>query len=268
MYVRLPNKELVKLHMFAPMGSAMCFPVESLVFWAIATAALHVQRGLKYEDITHHKAASSDFFGCLNDVFVFGDDVIVPRKGCNFVCGLFEELGFKPNYQKTFSEGFYRESCGVDAYKGGRLDICRLQVSTITSMPDAYATIDLANRARRAGMLELSCYLECQVESYLGFGIAAGNCSGPIWEREFPCDRMGSFQALDWNLHHNRKIRYNYRFQYWEAWSIIARPRTESAPQDGRYRLFRGLTTGVSEHTQDWLSPDSTQYYLGWVRAF
>jgi len=267
-HVRLPSKELVKLHMFAPMGSAMCFPVESLVFWVIATAAMHVRRGVKYETLCRSPEAFKALTRKESQCFVFGDDVLVPREECKFVCERFEEIGFKPNYQKTFAEGFYRESCGVDAYRGGRLDIARLQVSTIASMPDAYATIDLARRARRMGMLELSNYLECHVESYLGFGIPAGNREGALWEREFPCDRWGSHQALEWNMQHNRKIRYNYDLQCWEAWSIIARPHLTKVPQDGRYRLFRGLTTGVSEHAVDWLSPDNTQYYPGWVAAF
>jgi hypothetical protein len=200
--------------------------------------------------------------------FVFGDDVLVPREECQAVCECFEAVGFKPNYHKTFAEGFYRESCGVDAYRGGRLDIVRLQVSTITSMPDAYATIDLAKRARRMGMLELSSYLECSVEAYLGFGLPAGNRGGALWEREFPCDRWGSHQALEWNILNKRRIRFNPDLQLWEGWSIIARPHLTKVPQDGRYRLFRGLTTGVSEHAVDWLSPDNTQYYPGWVAAF
>lgn len=268
MYVRLPSKELVKLHMYAPMGSAMCFPVESLVFWVIATAAMHVYRGWCYEHVLSRPGALKALTTEEPRVFVFGDDILVPREGCKFVCERMTDIGFKPNLGKTFADGFYRESCGVDAYKGSRLDICRLQVHTIASMPDAYATIDLANRARRAGMLELSTYLECQVESYLGFGLAAGNNGSSTWERGFPCDRWGANQLLTWNMSHKRRVRFNPNLQRWEAWSIVARPRTERAPQDGRYRLFRGLTTGVSEHTTDWLSPDSTQYYLGWVAAF
>jgi len=263
------------------MGSAMCFPVESLVFWVIATAAMHVRRGVRYEAICHNKSVLRDVMASVNDCFVFGDDVIVPREECSNVCERFEEIGFKPNYQKTFAEGFYRESCGVDAYAGGRLDIFRLQCSSITSMSDAYSTIDLARRCRLGGMLELSNYLECQVEAYLGFGLAAGNGNSALWVREFPCDRWGSYEALHWNMAHNRKIRYNMRFHRWEAKSVVARPRLYKAPQDGRYRLFRGLTTGVDEHTfvkraleggydheLGWLSPDNLQYHQGWVAAF
>jgi hypothetical protein len=267
MYVRLQDKELVKLHMFAPMGSAMCFPVESLVFWCVAAAATYVQRGVTYEYLGSG-SATKFLRSNPTEVFVFGDDVLVRRESCKFVCECFEWLGFVPNRNKTFSEGFYRESCGVDAYLGERLDIARLQCLTLTSMSEAFATIDLSNRSRALGLSSLADYLECQVEAYLGFKLAAGLSGSNLWLRGWPCNEQGADIALSWNLRRRKKIRFNPNLQYWEAMSVIARPLDYIEPQDGRYRLFRGLTSGVDEHTVDWLKPDNTQYHLGWVRAF
>jgi hypothetical protein len=268
MYVRLPNKELVKLHMYAPMGSAMCFPVESLVFWCIAAAAIYVQRGVTYEHLAGGTATTKFLRSNLSEVFVFGDDILVRREACKFVCECLESVGFKPNYNKTFAEGLYRESCGVDAYNGERLDIARLQCTSITSMSDAYASIDLANRARRLGMSSLADYLEANLESFVGFGIAAGCTGGALWDRGWPGDSQGADIALRWNIAHRKRVRFNTSLQYWEAMTVIARPLDSIEPQDGRYRLFRGLTSGVDEHTADWLKPGNTQYHLGWVRAF
>jgi len=267
MYVRIHNQELVKLHMFAPMGSAMCFPVESLVFWCVAAAATYVQRGVTYRYLTGG-SATKFLRSNLSEVFVFGDDVLVRRESCKFVCECFEWLGFKPNYAKTFADGFYRESCGVDAYRGERLDIARLQCPTLTSMSEAYATIDLANRARSLGLASLADYLEANVESFVGFGIAAGLSGGSFWARGWPNNSHGADLALRWNVSHNRKIRFNPDLQCWEARTIIARPLAQSEPQDDRNRLFRGLTLGVDEHTVDWLKPDNLQYHLGWASAF
>lgn len=267
MHVRIQNKETVKLHMFAPMGSAMCFPVESLVFWCVAAAATYVQRGVTYEYLGSG-SASKFLRSNLAEVFVFGDDVLVRRESCKFVCECFEYLGFKPNYNKTFSEGLYRESCGVDAYGGDRLDIARLQCLTLTSMSDTYATIDLANRARQHGYVCLADYLEAQVESYLGFGLPAGITGGALWWRGWPADSQGADIALSWNIRHRKRVRFNTELQYWEGQTVICSPLDTIQPQDGRYRLFRGLTSGVDEHTDDWIKPDSQQYHLGWVRAF
>ncbi len=267
MYVRVPTQELVKLHMFAPMGSAMCFPVESLVFWCVAAAATYVQRGVTDRYLTGG-SATKFLRSNPSEVFVFGDDVLVRREACKFVCERFESLGFKPNYNKTFAEGFYRESCGVDAYLGVRLDIARLQCLTLTSMSDAYATIDLANRARRLCMISLADYLEAQIESFLGFRLAAGLYGGGLLVRDWPSDEEGPSMALSWNMRRRKKIRFNADLQLWEAQTVIASPLDYVEAQDGRYRLFRGLTSGVDEHTADWLKPDNMQYHLGWVRAF
>jgi len=276
MYVRLPSKEIDRLYMYAPMGSAMCFPIESLVFWCVAAAATYVQRGVTYKYLQGGHATKF-LRSNPSEVFVFGDDVLVRRESCKFVCECFEFLGFKPNYNKTFAEGFYRESCGVDAYLGERLDVARLQCPTLTSMSEAYANIDLANRARRLGLTSLADYLEANIESFLGFGVATGLTGGSLWDRGWPCNEQGADKALSWNLRHRKKIRFNADLQHWEAMSVIARPLANNEPQDGRYRLFRGLTTGVDEHTAvsskgrphfAWLKPDNVQYHLGWVHAF
>jgi hypothetical protein len=268
-HVKILKDKPERLHMYAPMGSAMCFPIESLVFWALATAACLVSRGVTYEEVVRFHAASKWLQNNLSEVFVFGDDILVRTEACQVVCERLSELGLVPNLQKTFHRGFYREACGVDAFHGERLDVVRLKSLTLTSMPDAYAFIDVSKRARRAGMFQLANYLETEVESYLGFKLAAGlNSGGALWDRGWTYDQDGARKALSWNLRRNIGIRFNTRYQYFEARTIIASPLTFHEPQDGRYRLFRGLTTGVDEHTVDWLNPDNTQYHLGWVKAF
>lgn len=95
----LPDGRRVHLNKFAPMGSAICFPVEALVFWCIAKAALQVT-------------------GNDDRVFVYGDDIVVPVSGCSAVCRALEDVGLKVNASKTYDSGFFRESCGLDAWDG------------------------------------------------------------------------------------------------------------------------------------------------------
>ncbi|DAD52124.1 TPA_asm: RNA-directed RNA polymerase [ssRNA phage Gerhypos.1_40] len=258
-----------KLHMYAPMGSAMCFPIESLVFWVIAAAATYVSRGVTYEEIVKSGSATKWVENNKTEVFVFGDDILVRREACTDVCECLKAVGLVPNMSKTFVEGFFREACGVDAFHGEQLVIARLQNIALTSMSDAYAIIDASKRLRRLGMIHTAQYLEEQTEAFLGFRLAAGVFpGGPFWERDWTCDAEGARKALSWNLRRNTEIRFNTDYQYFEAKTVIASPLPTKEPQDGRCRLFRGLTTGVDEHTVDWLNPDNTQYHLGWVRAF
>ncbi len=293
-HVRLPNSKLEKLHMFAPMGSAMCFPIESLVFWAIAAAASYVRDGVTYETVRGFPAscwgpkymptaspASSWLAANSREVFVFGDDILVRSESCEYVCERLREVGFVPNLGKTFHKGFYRESCGIDAFHGVPLTIARLQNLSIASMSDAYALIDFVNRSRALGMTGVACYIEQEVETFLGFRLAAGITSGPIWRYDWPYDETGARKALEWNLRRGTEIRFNTRYQYFEAKTIICKPAPEREPEDGRIRLFRALTesfnprlltdrthAAVDEHTNDWTNPDRQQYHLGWLRAF
>lgn len=96
--------KLVELNKFAPMGSAICFPVEEICFWAIA------------------RAVTAQVLGCRPHagrlVSVFGDDLIVPRAAYQPVCEALESVGLKVNANKCFVHGRFRESCGVDAYQG------------------------------------------------------------------------------------------------------------------------------------------------------
>lgn len=93
-----------RLEKFAPMGSAICFPIEELVFWAIARAVSANTLGTRL----HAEGLVS----------VFGDDIIVRRECADPVVAALESVGLKVNRQKSFVNGRFRESCGVDAYNG------------------------------------------------------------------------------------------------------------------------------------------------------
>lgn len=104
-HVEVPNLGIKHpLRMFAPMGSAVCFPVESVVFWSLIVARLIVS-GYSLRYATSH-------------VYVYGDDIIVPFAHFKLASDTLETYGLKVNQSKSFVEGYYRESCGVNAYKG------------------------------------------------------------------------------------------------------------------------------------------------------
>lgn len=102
----LPDGRTVTLNKFAPMGSALCFPVEALCFWALAVAICHRE----------HYAGSIERWA--NSVFVYGDDIIVKREVYASLLQHMPLFGLMFNEGKCCTEGFFRESCGVDAYGG------------------------------------------------------------------------------------------------------------------------------------------------------
>jgi hypothetical protein len=93
--------EIIKLNKFAPMGSSCCFPVEALVFWACAKAA-----------IRRRYPRSRD------DVYVYGDDIITESYLYETVTIGLGRIGLHVNLDKSYVKGPFRESCGGDYHKG------------------------------------------------------------------------------------------------------------------------------------------------------
>lgn len=104
----MPDGTMGKFKKFAPMGSACTFPVQSIVFSIIALFAVLESRDLPIVD----------YKDVLPLVRVFGDDIIVPVDSYPMLVSVLTECGLKVNQSKSFSEGFFRESCGMDAYLG------------------------------------------------------------------------------------------------------------------------------------------------------
>lgn len=121
-HTMLPNGDILKLFKFAPMGSALCFPVEALVFFVLAKA---IQR----------------YYRLKGKVFVYGDDIIVPKDLALRLFELFPKYGLKFNIDKSFTNGSFRESCGMDAYKGIICTPIRMKHLLPSSMKYAAAVV-------------------------------------------------------------------------------------------------------------------------------
>lgn len=101
----LPNGQKLRYRKFAPMGSAVCFPIEALVFWSLAAAAISLFDNMPVEQAGR----------C---VYVYGDDIIIRREHLAAVSTTFPVFELKLSENKCCTAGFFRESCGVDAYYG------------------------------------------------------------------------------------------------------------------------------------------------------
>lgn len=104
-----PGGAVLPTYMFAGMGNASTFAVETLYFWALLTACAEVTFGLC------HKRAIS----------VFGDDIVLPTSFMEnqYYVGLIADCGLIVNERKTCMNpgpGF-REACGCAALNGTQL---------------------------------------------------------------------------------------------------------------------------------------------------
>lgn len=102
---KLPGGQLLRLEKFSSMGNGFTFPLETLIFYAIAWGACMVT----------HAWREVDFLASLS---VYGDDIIVPTKSYALLVESLQALGFIPNKDKSFSSGPFRESCGKDYFSG------------------------------------------------------------------------------------------------------------------------------------------------------
>jgi len=100
------SPKLIELRKYASMGSALTFPVQSIVFAILAIGVGSFLTGRR------------DLRKLAKEVRVFGDDIILPNSWVDTYVGVLHRLGLKVNLSKTFTEGNFRESCGMDAYAG------------------------------------------------------------------------------------------------------------------------------------------------------
>lgn len=148
----LPDGEIIHLRKFASMGSAMCFPIESMVFTAIAVYAKWMTED-DYLTTSYRSVA-----GSLSTPFrVFGDDIIVPRSWTPNLLEVLGLCGLKVNAHKSFWTGKFRESCGADWYDGFDVGVVKIR-STITpdkqDVPSIVRGISLHNRFMELGWLK------------------------------------------------------------------------------------------------------------------
>lgn len=116
-----------KLEKFSAMGNGFTFELETLIFYAIA------------------KAVRPSLIAGV-DLFVYGDDIIVPTDIAQEVISALKFFGFTPNSTKTHIDGPFRESCGGD-YFNGRC-VRAAYIEELPYEPQHY--ISLANSLRRA----------------------------------------------------------------------------------------------------------------------
>lgn len=108
----LCGEQTIRIHKFAPMGSACCFPVECMIFCLAAEVA--VRRTRKPSCYARQ-------------VCVFGDDIIVPSYAVHELMEILSHLGFSVNTEKSFWEGDFREACGIEAWRGQDIAPCRFR---------------------------------------------------------------------------------------------------------------------------------------------
>lgn len=162
---RVPGKGVHRLAKFASMGSALCFPMEAMVFLTI------IFLGIEKERSTHF-VSRDELLPYFNRVRVYGDDLIVPSDDVESVILSLEHFGARVGRHKSFWTGRFRESCGKEFYDGIDVSIVKLRRVPPTSLSDVPAVIShvsFANQLFGAGCWETVRYVDSTIRKVLKY---------------------------------------------------------------------------------------------------
>lgn len=160
--VECGQKAITNLMKFAGMGNALTFPVQSVCFAVVCIAAILDSRG---ESPSYWKVRRA-----ARLVRVYGDDIIVSTRYAQQCVNWLHDVGLKVNVKKSFLKGNFKESCGVDAFRG--VDITPLYVKQRPDQTEASPEliknyVSLSNLSWMRGLYLFSNTLKDYVESLI-----------------------------------------------------------------------------------------------------
>ena len=147
--------EVINLSKFASMGSALCFPIEAMVFLTV------VFHGICR--VTGRPMGSKLVSEVGPRVRVYGDDIIVPTEYATSVAESLELFGFKVNSHKSFWTGKFRESCGGEFFAGEDVTISRIRrhfPERRADVQEVVSTVSLRNQLYASGLMKSVRHLD------------------------------------------------------------------------------------------------------------
>ncbi len=160
----VPGHGVLRLSKFASMGSALCFPMEAMVFLTLVFVAIENQNGTK---LTPRDVKS--FWGSVR---VYGDDIIVPVDYVHTVMDTLHTFGYKVNSSKSFWTGKFRESCGKEYFEGQDVSPIKFRHQFPSQRLDAQEVISLIsfrNQLYFRGLWETVRWLDRRIERILPY---------------------------------------------------------------------------------------------------
>jgi hypothetical protein len=247
----LPDGREVTLKKFAPMGSALCFPVEALCFFSVMVAAVSLATRLPRSRVAAR-------------IYVYGDDIVVPTAWVDVCMSALESVGLAVNRSKTCIEGPFRESCGMDAFRG--VPVTPTRIRTLWSgrhsdgaMLQSYTST--ANELRSKGYdLAADTIFEALEELFgkLPYGTS---------DSGFPCRVIQSASVASARNRLSHRTRWNRHYQRLEFKVLVTSPRLRELDLHGWPRLLKDLVVPSSERPSSVVVPRSTKIKRGWRAA-
>lgn len=219
-----------KLRKFSTQGSACTFPVQTIVYTIIAVGVLLSHRNIPITTRSIRLAA--------REVQVFGDDIIVPSDVSVPLIAALEYLGFKVNRDKTFLTGMFRESCGMDAFRGHDVTPAYITQRPQQASPESLiASVELAKNFFKKLLFHSSDFIEkttLAVSPMMGLLSRAPEDSGAFaWP---------GINGIELPI----KKKWDPNVQRYLYWTVVPKARRDTVANQGSTGLYRYYTDNPS----------------------
>lgn len=222
-----------KLHKFSCMGSACTFPIQSLVFLIVSLGVTLFERD--------EKVTIKSIRSLKGQVRVFGDDIVVPTYAADRVMDTLAYLGLRVNHDKTFVNGKFRESCGLDVYEGTNVTPVYSMTYPSSPKPESIASVvETHNNFLERGWYCVSDYIASTVRS-----VSKHIRNVPLGSGSFGLATVGYVD----NSHLKR--RYNPRLQRSEIFPIFVSTKSRKT-RDEADRMLLQYFTEAPRPTDKW----------------
>jgi hypothetical protein len=159
----VPGHGVLRLAKFASMGSALCFPIEAMVFLTLVFLGLEQELNTRFT----RKSELLEFSGRVR---IYGDDIIIPTDMVHSVIGSLEHFGARVGPSKSFWIGKFRESCGKEYYDGFDVSIVKVRrvfPSSLKHAPEVISLVSLRNQLYLAGYWATVKWLDSKIKKMI-----------------------------------------------------------------------------------------------------
>lgn len=234
----------LRLKKFASQGSATNFPVQSLCYLIMALGAC-IEGPVTWQAIRKLR----------HSIRVYGDDIIIPYTGYDRLVRIMGLLQLKVNMAKSYKDGHFRESCGVDGYMGH--DVTPVSPKTLVgdSPASRQAVVDTINNLFNKGLWHASYSLETTIPPHQrrGYRIVASRDAG-----------FGGLTSASGSDESHLFQRWNSRLHRYEVRVFGLRPKIRKRDRQGFSALLDFVSRVhnpryprvVSQYAETWKTRD------------
>jgi len=212
----VPGHGVIPLAKFASMGSALCFPIEAMVFATIVFLGI--------QDVLRRPLSRRDIKSFKGKVRVYGDDIIVPAEYMRSVVTRLEAYGLKVNVSKSFGTGKFRESCGKDYYNGHDVSIVRLRKylpSSRKHVQEIVSAVSLRNHLFHGGFHSSVAYLDSAIERIIPFPVGGPDSPLLVRHTHGPIKAERMHPTLQIPLVKGVSVKYRYPKDHLEGYGAL-----------------------------------------------